>query len=128
MAPPIQAVCRTDSLLWADAAGRQGRLQLARLNGNRPVAALARAEETSVPPQLASNVHGRHYVAFADRDGFIRLAEVVEDRRHISSQGNPQRNSRALFPAGCRWPPCCWPGTRTSPSRPMSQPTASGAC
>lgn len=99
---PIQAVCRTDPQLWVDTACRQVRILLARLNGNRPVAALPRAEETSVPPQLASGVHGRLYVTFADRDGTIRLAEVPEDHRQISNQWNTEKTARrfSLLAAG----------------------------
>lgn len=85
---PFSAVCGASQTVYVVARDHAGGLLLARLNGNRWEAAALLEQDITAAPQLASAVNGRLYLAYADRDGILQLAEFLEQRQEVSSRWN----------------------------------------
>lgn len=93
---PFSAVCGASQTVYVAARDLAGWLLLARLNGNRREAAALLEQDITAAPQLASAVNGRLYLAYADRDGILQLAEFLEQRQEVFSRWNTAKAAQGF--------------------------------
>jgi sugar lactone lactonase YvrE len=122
IAQTFSAACGTDQRVYVAARDPSGQLLLARLNGNHWEQTLLLEQETTAAPRLASAINGRLYVAYADRDGILRLAEFAEERQEVAERWNTEKAAPAfalLAAGGSPWLLAWSPDEPVSVYRPL---------